>query len=241
MGLRVYGRNIESFIFDVDGVILDLMAYFPTNLILAARDSGLPDYTIQKYFFDVWSGNRIPKNGLRENIDDIFKELDIKITDKLINKFLKNLNNREKKHPYKLIEKSLDAILLFKKYGKVSLCTSNSRKMLEEKFTALDVRIPLDIFSCISTPDEDSANAAKPDPRALQYIFEETGVTARESMFFGDWHPDVWAANCFPKMTFIGVTSGGVTKDTFIKGLGVKEDRIFPSIFEAYKNFKKDV
>lgn len=236
MEISVLNTKRNFFVFDLDGVILDLMDRFLENMLSAARSAGLKDGHVRAYFDGLWDGTIASKGSFTEQVRAIWPELD----ECFLAEFVGRVQDVERGNPYPIISGSVYVVSWLKRLRyDVGLCTSNMRAVAEWKCDAAREHpengdrglfeeakyLSLGMFDFISTPDYDSAGTAKPDPQALLYLLEESGARAEDTVFFGDWGPDWQAAREIPGLLFIGVTSGGYSKEAFLKQ-GVPKEQI---------------
>ncbi|PIP73290.1 MAG: hypothetical protein COW88_02400 [Candidatus Lloydbacteria bacterium CG22_combo_CG10-13_8_21_14_all_47_15] len=238
--MRILGTERDLFIFDLDGVILDLMDGFMQNIIRASEAIGLSNGHVERYFEQIWNGDIQPKNSFSDNISAIWPELDGCSLAELVG----NIQAVEREHSYPIIIGSVYILRFLKLRGyKTALCTANMLEAVIWKCEAARQHdyghfrgyrgeaalLSIDLFDYISTPDHGSSGVAKPDPEALLYLFCQSGIPARRAVFFGDWSPDWEAARAIPDLLFIGVTSGGYSRQAFEKQ-GVPPAQIIPRL-----------
>jgi HAD superfamily hydrolase (TIGR01509 family) len=230
-------RNIKLIICDWDGVITELGEYFVKNLERTAYKCGLVTSPVHKIIGNIWAGKTDGKYSLRENARLMWP----KISEQQISKYIKTLKEVEKKYPYPLIKGSKETLEKLKnKNIRLALCTANHRSTLQARLLAVSFSEKL--FEVISTPDRFSSGKAKPHPYALLYVLEQTGVSKERALFVGDWTPDILAARK-ARISFIAVTSGGMSKEAFLKN-EVPEERIFdnlPLFVDFFLKQKKNI
>ena len=223
--MKIFGRPLELVILDVDGVILDLMKYFQQNLETTAKRFRLPCEPIRKYFKEVHDGIKHNHTSIRDSIKTFWTHLSTEERSQYVACF----QEEERNNSYPAIEGSKEAILWFRNRNiPVALCTANDRAGLFHRLTMAGVR--LSWFTTFNTKDD---TYPKPDPRALDSIFDSTMIKRNNAVFVGDWYPDLEVTRG-ADVEFIAVLSGVLTRETFIRE-GTLNDHIIDRLSDIRK------
>jgi len=218
--MKLFGKPLELVILDVDGVILDLVSNFQNSFEEAARRCNFDFEPIRTYIAAVSAGDTHGKASLSEGIRELWPNLE----DERYAQLSKTFREVERENPYSSYEGSVDAIHWFREQNiPIALCTTNDMKTLEHRFE--QVKVDMSWFSALSTWEH---KYPKPDPRALDPIFEKIPVNRDSAVYVGDWYPDLETARG-ANVRFVAVLSGGIPKHAFIRE-GVKEDHILEKL-----------
>lgn len=223
--MKLFGQPLELLILDVDGTILDLLAYFWQHLEKAAVESGYELEPVKKYQENVRDGTSGHKASFMEMLHAFYPSRTSEENKMFFDKF----RELEKANPYPPIEGSIETILWFRERGlPLALCTTNEKLALEHRlaFAGIDPNW----FSAMSIWED---GFRKPDPRALRSIFQNVPVKKERAVYVGDWFPDVELAER-AGIEFIAVLSGGIPKEAFLKK-GVPADHILGKLSELPK------
>jgi len=223
--MKLFGEPLELLILDVDGTILDLLAFFWQHLEEAAVKSGYELEPIKKYQEDVRNGTSGHKASFTEMLHAFYPNRapeDNRV-------FFEKFRELEKANPYPPIDGSIEAILWFRERGlSLALCTTNEKPALDHRLASAGIDPTW--FSAISDWEN---GFRKPDPRALEPIFRNVPVSKGRAAYVGDWFPDVELAQR-AGVKFIAVLSGGISKEAFLKK-GVSTSHILKRLSELPK------
>lgn len=215
--MRLFGRKLELIIFDVDGVIIDILAGLKENITRAARDVGLPTDSVQKNFEDIRAGMVKARGNARAATAAIWPCLN----PAEIDEFLRFFYAHERIHPYPLLGGAEETILRFRKENiLIALATNNPYRVLEWRLGG--VNIDLAWFAAIATGDD---AYCKPHPMVFDPIFKKVPVPREQSLFVGDLEID-WECARDAGVPFAAVLTGGLMRESFMRA-GVAADRIF--------------
>jgi len=219
--LRFFGKLKELLIFDVDGVLLDLMACFDKNLPNAAIEMGLDPAPITQYINDLRSGNKRGFSNVRDNIKWLYPHLSPLENEELLQRFKK----QEMENPYPAIPRSKNTVFSLCRQIPIALCTTNELPALKHRLEYAEFN--MNWFCYISSWEN---GHPKPDPRALTIITDSLKIPKENALFVGDWYPDFECAKA-AGIEFVAVLSGGIPKHAFLRE-GVPEDHILNSLFD---------
>ena len=223
--MQLFGKSLELVILDVDGVILDLMACFQKNLEAAAVRANLPVAPIRNYFTAVAAGVRHHHASFTEAVRDWWPWL----VDGAARQVEQYFRTEERRNPYPAVPGAAEAIGWFRnRLISVAICTTNDRETLTYRFKA--AAIDPDWFATASTWE---SSHRKPDPRALDPIFEVVSVPRDHAVYVGDWYPDLVVARG-GGVRFIAVLSGGIPRHAFVRE-GVPDDHIIERLVDLPK------
>ncbi len=222
--MRIFDMPLELVILDVDGVILDLLACFEKNLSTAARRLGLPIGPITTYLKEFREGT---ERGYAILHEEGPQKLWPYIDDTRAREYISCFRKVEKENTYPLLPGSLPAIQWFRHYNvPIALCTTNDWETLDHKFN--NVGLSFKHFAAFSISG--NGYPTKPDPRALDPIFERIAVKRAHAVYVGDWYPDLETARG-GDVRFVATLSGGIPRKGFLHA-GVPEDHIIGSLFD---------
>lgn len=228
--MKLFGKLFELVILDVDGVILDLDSCFQKNLESAAGRCDLAVGPIRDYLGALHAGEPVEHASLKDGVYGFWPTIDPSKAAEFITCF----REEEYRTPYPPVEGSIEAIQWLRQHHvPLALCTTNERKQLEYRLEA--VGIDLRWFTTLSTWE---SPYPKPDPRALDPIFEAISVPRDHAIYVGDWYPDITAARG-AGVRFIAVLSGGVPRHAFVRE-GVPEDHILERFADLPKLIQLD-
>lgn len=214
--MKLFGKELNLVILDVDGVILDIVACFERNFEAAALRLGLPLEPFREHIEALRNGEIRGYASLLEGVQGIWPGL----TEHEAAYFSRVFREEEKKSPYPPIHGSVQTINWLRRHGiQVALCTTNDEDSLFHRFYSAGVNMLS--FAAWSTFE---SGHPKPDPRALDPIFHKLEVPREEAVYVGDWFPDLDAARG-AGVRFIAVLSGGVPHHAFIRE-GVPDSHI---------------
>lgn len=215
--MRIFGRKLELIIFDVDGVIIDILAGLKENIMRAARDAGLPTNPVEKNFEDIRAGMVKARGNARAATAAIWPGL----SPAEIDEFLRFFYAHERINPYPLLEGAEETISRFRSENiPVALATNNPYRMLELRLS--NVNVDLAWFAAVATGDD---AYRKPHPMVFDSIFKKVPVPREQSLFVGDLEID-WECACDAGVPFAAVLTGGLTREMFTRA-GLAADRIF--------------
>jgi phosphoglycolate phosphatase-like HAD superfamily hydrolase len=188
-------------------VILD-MAGFERHLEAAAGQLHLPTEPIRHYLAAIRGGARPSFVSLPEALRAWWSALSQ--SDR--RPFVEGFRTPGCQHPYASVEGSLETIHWFRRQRiPVTLCTTNDRPMLASRFRSAHVDLPW--FAVASTRE---SGQPKPDPRALDSIFTAIPVPREQTVYVGDWYPDVDTARG-GWVRCIAALSGGLPRHAFLR------------------------
>lgn len=225
--MKFFGKEKKLFITDVDGVLLDLMACFPKNLLDAAIEFGISTELIKQYFVDVGAGLNKEVASVSATIKMLYPELN----DIEIQRFKTIFHQKDAQNPYPPIKGSRIMIKWLAKHIKVALCTNKGLPDLKHHLQFAGFK--LEWFSFISSWE---TGHPKPDPRALTIITDALNIPKEKSLFVGDWFPD-WECAKSAGIPFCAVLSGGIPKHVFMRE-GIQENHIFERLFNIVEIIK---
>lgn len=223
--MQLFGKPLKLVVLDVDGVIIDVVDGLQRDLVRTAIRVGLPIGPLQRFFNAVAAGEEYWQASLQDGIRKFWPELSSEET----LAFAWQFQDTRRQNPWPLLEGSTEVIQWFRQRGvPVALCTTNDRPTLEHQL--LSVGVDLTWFTVFSTWE---CGTPKPDPRALDPIFEAVTVLRHHAVYVGDWYPDLEAARG-AGVPFVAVLSGGIPRREFIKK-GVSEDHILDRLADLPK------
>lgn len=201
------------------------MAGFLKNISTAVRQCGLPLEPFEEYLELLHAGRIRGHASLSEAIPAFWPGIDaVKVA-----KFRECFRNEERVNPYPPIEGSAETIRWFRERDiPLAVCTTNDQKTLRHRFEAAGIDPAW--FAAMSTWDD---GHPKPDPRALDLIFERVSAARHESLYVGDWYPDLEAARG-AGVPFVAVLSGGIPRWAFL-GEGVPNSHILDRLADLPK------
>jgi phosphoglycolate phosphatase-like HAD superfamily hydrolase len=228
--MQLFGHPLKLVILDVDGVILDLMAYFEQHLEAAAGQLHLPTEPVRHYFLAVRSGARQSYTHLTEAIQAWWPAL----SQRDQQHFVECFRTLEREQPYPPVRGSIETIQWFRRQQiPVTLCTTNDRTTLAHRLQSAGV--DPEWFVAASTWE---SGHPKPDPKALDPIFAALPVPRDHAVYVGDWYPDVETARG-GGVRFIAVLSGGIPRHAFLRE-GVPEDHIIAGLQDLLSLVDRD-
>jgi len=222
--LKLFGKELELLILDVDGVLLDIQKTFKKNFIEAAQKMGLCEKPIKKYITELSLGINHGVANFTQTIKIIWPNLN----DLEVHRFKKIFFRKEVENPTSAIYGSLITVNMFSRLIPVALCTSNGLPELKQKLKR--TRFNINQFSYISSQE---SGHPKPDPRALTIITDSLEIPKENTLFVGDWYPD-WECAKAAGIPFVAVLSGGIPEYAFIRE-GIPKDHIVESLFNITK------
>lgn len=199
---------------------MDLMVCFDKNFPNAAIEMGLDPTPIMQYVQDLKFGKKIGFSNIYGNIKWLYPHLTEPEIEELVKEFLK----QEKENPYPAIVGSKSITYWMQRQIPVALCTTNELPPLKYKLE--HAKFKMNWFSYISSWE---TGHPKPDPRALTVITDSLKIPKENTLFVGDWYPDLECAKS-AGIEFIAVLSGGIPKHAFLRE-GVPEDHILDNLF----------
>lgn len=222
--MQLFGKPLELAILDVDGVIVDVTECLRDSMTIAAERLALPVTPIHDHFDASWDGDPW-WGGFQDRIHMIWPHLD---ADGVL-AYAWRFQEVRREKPWPAIEGSIETIHWLRSRGlPVALCTTNDLPTLEHQLSA--VGIEPSWFAALSTWE---SGHPKPDPLALKPIFDAVAVSREESVYVGDWWPDLRAARG-ARVRFIATLSGGVPRAAFLRE-GVPEDHILERLADLPK------
>ncbi|OGN08306.1 MAG: hypothetical protein A2750_00620 [Candidatus Yanofskybacteria bacterium RIFCSPHIGHO2_01_FULL_45_42] len=218
--IKIFDKELKLLILDVDGVMLDLVANFQTNLEVVASQMDLPLEPLRRFLNDTRSGLHKGSPRFGDIIRNVWSANEEKVRE-----FRQKFGLREYHFPYPPIAGSLETIKWFRtEKVLVAICTNNSLSSLALRFDAAKIDPSLFVICC--TPH---FIYYKPDIRILHQLFSTVPDIPRDNMLFvGDWWPDMEVARK-TGIDFVAVTSGGLPRETFAKD-GIPEDHILSKL-----------
>ena len=228
--MQPFGQPLKLVILDVDGVIIDLMAGFESNLKAAARQCGLPLRPIDEYLEEVRAGVKHHHSSWVMAVQMWWPWLGHAEAER----FGEYFRAEERRNPYPPVAGSIEAIhRLRARRVSVALCTTNEKAVLVDRLQAAGINP--NWFYAASTWE---SGYPKPDPRSLDSIFKVIPVPREQAVYVGDWYPDLEAARG-AGVRFIAVLSGGIPRKIFIRE-GVPEDHILERLGEFPKLIQEE-
>ncbi|RJQ35955.1 HAD family hydrolase [Candidatus Parcubacteria bacterium] len=216
--MRLFGEQLDLVVLDVDGVLIDFIGMFPQHYETAAIRCGLSVEPFREHFAAVQRGERNHYSNAHESAYGLWPGISPEHVERLIAAF----REEERKRPYPAVAGSTEAVHCLRKWGvPIALCTTNDRSALESRLRLAGME--LSWFSAMSTWE---APHPKPDPRALDPIFERVPAARRHAVYLGDWYPDLQVARG-AAVRFVAVLSGGIPSHVFLRE-GVPSDHILP-------------
>lgn len=208
-------KEMEIFIFDYDGVMVDNTTVGINNLITIARNcvGQIPYSFIQKHW------------GLRpmEMFGAIQKHLNLKDEEvKLLCRHFKENYTR-----YEVNQNLIQTIDALRRNNRFTgLITSRTKKSLQDICQQLN--FPLRVFNFIQTADD--CQYVKPDGRVFRPLLAEArrrSVTPAKIVYIGDTRYDYQAVlSSKSALKFIGVLSGASTEEDFIPNKEAKNNGV---------------
>ncbi len=225
--MKAFGKELKLLILDIEGVLLDLMVNFEKNLPNAAKKFGLSPIPAIEYINDLKSGTK------REctNFDNCLKMLYPNLDEFNRTKLKKTFIEIEDENPYPAIIGSRAIVQFFSRKIPVALCTTNRKDIIIPRV----VRVGFNMrwFSYISSWE---TGHPKPDPRALTIITDFLNIPKENSLFVGDWYPDLECAQR-AEFPFVAVLSGVNPEHAFLRE-GVQKDHIIDCLFNITEIIK---
>lgn len=217
--MRIFGKVLELVVFDVDGVLLDLHLVLQKNLEDTAHALGLDAKPIDKFMRQMANGIDPGKQGFLSRLSRI---LNLSNDDKI--RFAATFTEIEHANPIPTFSFTDSVLSWLKRQGiLLALCTNNSHDGLVWKLKTAN--IPFEYFISWATS---SLGFQKPNPKMLEHVIHESGITKERAVFVGDWHADILTAKA-ADVKFIGTLSGSLRKKVFLD-YGIPEDHIIDSI-----------
>lgn len=225
--LKIFGKELKLLILDVDGVLLDLMAWFPKNLCDTAEQLGISKEPIITYLQKVKDGENHGYSSFYKWIAELYPHL----KDIEIQKFKTTFHKQEKKNPYPAIAGSKSIVCWFSRQIQIALCTTNELPALKHRLEY--AKFNMNWFSYISSWE---TSHPKPDPRALTIVTDSLNIPKENALFVGDWYPDLECAKS-AGIEFVAVLSGGIPKHAFLRE-SIQEDHILNTLFDIIEIIK---
>lgn len=205
--MRIFGFPVELVIFDVDGVIVDILAGLRKNLESAASYFNLPLEPIAINLEEIRQGKTRIKGNSYDSTRDVWPHL----TETEITEFVHHFCSIEQRCPYALIDGALDVIMLLRNnHIPLALATNNPMKSLLWRLEAAG--IDPSWFVAITTKDH---TYFKPHPKTFDCIFEQINVARERALYIGDLQID-WDMARGAGVLFCAVLTGGVPRGAFL-------------------------
>lgn len=220
--VNIFGKPLRLAIVDLDGVVLDLIAKFQPHMESAAAQLGLPVDPIQEHMRSMAEGESRGHPLLDGTLDMLWPGISSLKKEKFTSLFLQI----ERESPLEIFSGADETLRWLRRNGVyTALATNNSDADLDRKLR--DARLDPDIFDAISTA---SRGFHKPDAQMITSILEELRVSPEETIFVGDWYPDIECARN-AGVEFVGVLSGALKTKAFLQQ-GVPLERLIPSLVD---------
>ena len=207
--MHIFGFPIELVIFDVDGVIVDILGRLRKNLEKAASHFKLAPEPIAINLKEVAQGKARIKGNARDSARDLWPHL----TEEEITEFIDYFHGIERRCPYALIDGALDVIIFLRTHGiALALATNNPMQNLLWRLEAVGINPSW--FAAIVAKDNNHGYF-KPDRETFDCIFEKIPVRRVRSLYIGDLQID-WDMARKAEVLFCAVLTGGVPRHAFI-------------------------
>ena len=218
--MRMFGSPVHLIIFDVDGVLFDILGRLVENLEETALYFGLPLAPIKQSIAEIAAGKRRIRGNARDSTRMLWPHLE----ERKIMMFVEYFQEVERRHPYELIKGVYEAIAFLRGYGMLlALATNNPMQSLLWRLES--ARIDPKWFAAIVTKDN---SYFKPHPRTFDPIFAMVPVSRDNTLYVGDLQID-WDMARGGRVHFAAVLTGGVPRSAFLAE-GVSDDHIFESL-----------
>tara|TARA_B100001057_G_scaffold42525_2_gene38047 strand:+ start:747 stop:1427 length:681 start_codon:yes stop_codon:yes gene_type:complete len=182
--------NVKNVFFDLDHTLWDFERNSALTFELLFKkykmdvdlNSFLSFYVpINLKYWRLYRNESISKEYLRFNrLYDVFKELNINISDDIINKISFDYIENLPKFNH-LIDGALEILLYLKKKYRLFLITNGFREVQSSKLKNSGI----DNFF-ISIYDSESVGVKKPNPLIFNHALDDSGCIAKESVMIGD-------------------------------------------------------
>ena len=182
--------NVKNVFFDLDHTLWDFERNSALTFELLFKkykmdvdlNSFLSFYVpINLKYWRLYRNESISKEYLRFNrLYDVFKELNINISDDIINKISFDYIENLPKFNH-LIDGALEVLLYLKKKYRLFLITNGFREVQSSKLKNSGI----DNFF-ISIYDSESVGVKKPNPLIFNHALDDSGCIAKESVMIGD-------------------------------------------------------
>ena len=182
--------NVKNVFFDLDHTLWDFERNSALTFELLFKkykmdvdlNSFLSFYVpINLKYWRLYRNESISKEYLRFNrLYDVFKELNINISDDIINKISFDYIDNLPKFNH-LIDGALEILLYLKKKYRLFLITNGFREVQSSKLKNSGI----DNFF-ISIYDSESVGVKKPNPLIFNHALDDSGCIAKESVMIGD-------------------------------------------------------
>lgn len=214
----------RAVIFDLDGTLIDSYAEALRRTEKIALMLGLPfDQRILAKIRSLW-GRPAP-----EMIKACWPDADGEV-------FLQAWKNLDCIRRYKLIPKTRQ-ILRELQQRKIVMGVLTQRGLISTT-AQLEMNRIKKFFTFVKTTD--GSGFSKPHPKSIEPCFEELArlrIKPRQTLFVGDSVRNDWGLAQAVGIDFVGVATGGNTREDFIRA-GLAKDRILASVADLPKLLK---
>lgn len=218
--MHILGVRTDLIIFDVDGVILDILTGLKKNLEITAAHFKISLAPIAKSLTDIAAGIMRIKGNSRDSTRALWPHL----SEDQITEFVEHFYEVERQYPYPLIPGSKETLWFFRHCRvALALATNNPKQVLDWRLKSAG--IDASWFVAITTKDD---AYFKPHPKTFDSIFEAANVSRHNAIYVGDLQVD-WDMARAAGVAFVAVLSGGVPRHAFIAE-GVPDTHILPAL-----------
>lgn len=226
--MQLFDNPLELVIFDVDGVLLDILRSLRQVFEATARELQLNMKPLVKFLDELDADPTILSPDIALDAERIWPWMN---REKAV-AFAWKFQEQRMKNPFPQLKHSaatLYALRLLK--IPMALCTTNDLRTLKHQLANSGIKE--EWFAAMSTWE---CGFCKPDSRVLDTIFEQVPVRREWAVFLGDRFGDLEAARG-GKVRFMPVLSGGISRETFLEQ-GVPEDHILEHVGEFLDRIK---